>query len=96
MCRSTRHDLEGGGGKGGDTNPFRDVQYPERTERQFGVGVKRDGSVQHGRWGVSGEKNDDRDLHPGIGLVQGHCDAGTVMTPRRNRAVLQGLYQLFS
>ena len=38
-----------------DVNPFWDIQYTERTERQFLVGVKRDGTIQCGRQGVSGK-----------------------------------------
>lgn len=31
-----------------DANPFRYIQYPERTERMFEVGVNRDGIIQCG------------------------------------------------
>ena len=79
-----------------DDNPFWDVQHPERTERQFGVGLKGYGTGQCGCWGVSREKFDGRNLHPGIRRVQGRRDAGAKPIPRQSCAVLPGLPQLFS
>ena len=40
-------------GEGAESNLFRGLQHPERTEWRFGVGVKKNGSDKHGCWGVS-------------------------------------------
>ena len=53
----------------------------ERTERRFGVCVKRDGTSQCGCWGISGNKTDGRNLQPGIDRIQGFRDAGADPAP---------------
>ena len=48
-----------------ETDPFWDIKYPERTEWQFGVGIKREGKIQYEFWVIPINKTDRQHLHPG-------------------------------
>ena len=47
MFQGTGHDVEGGSKRTG-ADPFWYIQYTERTEQPFGVGIKRYGTSQCG------------------------------------------------
>ena len=79
--------------RGGGADLLRNAQHPERTERRFGVGVKRDGAGQYGCRGVSRDYIYGRHLYLGIGRIQGRRDVGAEPTPRRRHAVIPGLPQ---
>ena len=73
-----------------DNYPFWDIKYPERTERRFGVGVERYGTIKCGCRGIPGNKTDRRHIHPGIGRIKGRRDADTKPAPRQRHALLPG------
>ena len=73
-----------------DTNPFQDIYYMERMERNFGVGNKRDGKIQCGCWGILGNKTDGRHLHRGC------CDTGANPAPRWRPTLLPVITRLHS
>ena len=78
-----------GGGAGAD--PFRDLQYPKRSERKVEIGVERDEPGKRGCWGLPRDQSDGGNVHAVIGRVYGRFDAGTNPTPGRHRDLLSGL-----
>ena len=79
-----------------DANPFRDLKYPECTERWFGISVTRDQKIQCGCGGLSGKKNNVWHLQPGIVWTQGCHDVGANPELQRRCALLPQLPHLRS
>ena len=52
-----------------DADPFRYLQYPERMERQVGIGVEGDGTGKFGCGGLPIDQIDRGHLHAEIGRV---------------------------
>ena len=68
MCQGTGQAVEDGGGV--DADPFWYLQYPERTEHQFLIGVAGGGEIQCGCGCLPGDKTDRRHIHKGVVRLQ--------------------------